>query len=214
METKFSALCVRSSEYREKDKILTLISPENGRVVAVAKGVRAPNSKLKMAATQLCFGEYTCSVLGTGNAILKGCLINDNFLNCWTDIYRNAAAQVVVEALDKIAFENSEFSAETIAAIRTLVAINYSQTFPYLPLAWYLVKLLPSIGVNPRETDLPSSFISLLCALESTLPDELDGLDVTSKELRSFLHYLDLLLKISDLGKISSLDSALSLWQF
>ena len=42
----------------EADKIITIFTPDHGRISAVAKGGKRPKSKLSAASQLMCYGEY------------------------------------------------------------------------------------------------------------------------------------------------------------
>ena len=48
---------LRAVDYGENDKILTLLSAEEGRITAGIKGVKKAGAKLKFAAQPFCFAE-------------------------------------------------------------------------------------------------------------------------------------------------------------
>ena len=52
------ALVIRSSEYGENDRLLTLLSPEHGRMQVIAKGARKMVSKQMQCAQLFCYANY------------------------------------------------------------------------------------------------------------------------------------------------------------
>ena len=64
MEEKVDALVLRSANYRDDDKILTLFTLQQGKVTAAAKGVKKAGAKLKFAAQPFCFAEYVLAKKG------------------------------------------------------------------------------------------------------------------------------------------------------
>ncbi|MGN0805125.1 MAG: DNA repair protein RecO [Candidatus Coproplasma sp.] len=61
---KVNALMLRSTDYLENDKILTLLTAERGRITAGIKGVRKAGAKLKFASQPFCFAEYILAERG------------------------------------------------------------------------------------------------------------------------------------------------------
>ena len=55
---KTIALVIRAVDYKENDRILTLLSPRYGRVEAACRGCRKPQSPLLSAAELFSLGEY------------------------------------------------------------------------------------------------------------------------------------------------------------
>ncbi|MGN0771630.1 MAG: DNA repair protein RecO [Christensenellales bacterium] len=97
-------LCLRTIDYKDNDKLLTLYAPEKGKISAVAKGCKSPKAKLKYAASPLCFGHYYFSVKG-GRYVLTGCDCYDSFFDVISDMEKYCCAMVVVETLDKCQME-------------------------------------------------------------------------------------------------------------
>lgn len=58
-QTVIKAILLKATDYRESDRLVRLLSVENGIVNAVMKGVKKPKAKLKWASQQLSFAEYT-----------------------------------------------------------------------------------------------------------------------------------------------------------
>ncbi len=81
---EIDAICLRSVDYLENDKIITLYGTDVGKISMVAKGAKKPKAKLKYAASPLCFGHYYYS--GKGNKqTLVGCDMFDSFFNIALD---------------------------------------------------------------------------------------------------------------------------------
>lgn len=58
MHQTVTALVLRGVDYKEGDKILTLLSPELGKLTATARGARRKNSQLAAGSQVLCWGEF------------------------------------------------------------------------------------------------------------------------------------------------------------
>lgn len=59
MTTK--ALVLRSVDYKDSDKILTLLTQEQGKLTASARGSRKKGSAIAHAAANCCVGRSWCS---------------------------------------------------------------------------------------------------------------------------------------------------------
>lgn len=55
------AIVIKTADYKEADRMLTLISPTFGKISAGARGVRKPLAKLRFAAQPLSAGDYIFS---------------------------------------------------------------------------------------------------------------------------------------------------------
>lgn len=208
MDFKTKALCINAADYGESGKLLTLISAENGKIAAAARSVKTPKSKLRMCAEPLCCGEYIIARKGNANLII-GCSIEENFFNCWSDLGKYTAAQIVCEILDKITITGADCKQELQLALYTLSAICYAQTSPYIIAAWYLSKVLVLLGVDIAETEVPQKTGGIIAAMDGMDAAELDSLDITQGELHEILKYLNLLLRNNLSARINSLAEAL-----
>ena len=54
-----AGLVLRETETKESDKILTVLTPELGRISVIAKGARSRRSKYTAACQLLAYGEMT-----------------------------------------------------------------------------------------------------------------------------------------------------------
>ena len=122
MERKFNALVLKSADYRENDKILTLLTPENGRITAVIKGVKKAGAKLKFAAQPFCFAEYVLAERG-GRYTVTGASECESFYDLRTDVNRLYAASAATEAASALSFEGDECAEMFSELVKTLSAI-------------------------------------------------------------------------------------------
>lgn len=68
---KVNALMLRAVDYLENDKILTLLTAENGIITAGIKGVKKAGAKLKFAAQPFCFAEYILAERGGRYTVIQ-----------------------------------------------------------------------------------------------------------------------------------------------
>ena len=71
-------IVVKTADYRENDRMLTLLTPQFGRIDTLARGCRKPGSPLLSAGELFTFGEF---VLYTGKerSGVVSCAVQDNF---------------------------------------------------------------------------------------------------------------------------------------
>lgn len=78
---KLNGIVLRTVNYREYDRMLTLFTQEQGRVEASARGARRPSSKLLAATTQFTLGEFLLNERG-GQYYLAGCTVDKPITPC------------------------------------------------------------------------------------------------------------------------------------
>ncbi|MDR3185386.1 MAG: DNA repair protein RecO [Christensenellaceae bacterium] len=212
MEIKTFALCVKAQDFRESDKLLTLVSTNLGKIDVLARGIRSAKAKLKPAAMPLCFGEYILARTASTFTLI-GCSITDNFFNCWSDLHKYAASQIILELIGKITYTDSDIHSkiELVYAIKALSAINYSTTFPYLPSIWYILKILPQVGIDINDIKSIESLKPIIDVILESSPEETDSIDISLKAVIDILKALNIQLKNSDIGKTNSITEGLKL---
>ena len=78
------AVVLRNADYRENDRMLTLLTPGYGRVDALARGCKRPNSPLLPGSELFAFGEYVL-FQGKGRAMVTSCTLTDSFYSLRED---------------------------------------------------------------------------------------------------------------------------------
>ena len=104
MDKKVKAIVTRAVPYRDADMVLTLVSLEEGRLTASARGCLKPRAKLRYAAEPMNFGEYMLS--GKGDRyIVTDCVQYDSFSPVTADIDSYYAACMILELLSRLSPE-------------------------------------------------------------------------------------------------------------
>ena len=65
MYFKTEGLILRETEYKDADKLLTVLTKDRGRLTLRARGVRSRNSKLKSGCQLLAYTEFTVVCCGS-----------------------------------------------------------------------------------------------------------------------------------------------------
>lgn len=113
---------LRAVDYRENDKILTLLTAERGRITAGIKGVKKANAKLKFAAQPFCFAEYILAERG-GRYTVTQASECESFYELRCDVDKYYAASSVCEGAINLTEEGDdggEIFALCIKALRDM----------------------------------------------------------------------------------------------
>lgn len=145
MENKYNALSLRSVNYGESDKIVTLLTLERGRIAVKARGVRTAKAKLRYAVSPLCFGTYIIAERG-GKGIITACDIVDTFDSAAIDLGKYYAAAVILECADKFSEEDVADSELFFLIIGALKELCYGVVEPWRSGIAFLTGLLKKIG--------------------------------------------------------------------
>jgi DNA repair protein RecO (recombination protein O) len=103
MDKKVEALVLRSIDYREYDKILTLFSAHEGKLTASLKGVKKAGAKLKFASSPFCFAEYVLAQKEDRYTVTSASSI-ENFYALREDQYRRYGYDLIPEIRNKSMF--------------------------------------------------------------------------------------------------------------
>lgn len=209
MSSSVKALCVRTVDYGENDKILTLIAVNKGLITLRARGVREMKSKLKLASTPLSYGEYSY-VETKQRKTLTGFSLIDNFMNCWRDLDKYASSQIILEALDKTSKEEMEVDKELYCALVSLSYINNENIVSYIYALWFLSKLLVMLGLDLTDYDnLTTDTKDLLLAVSKAEPDDLGSLEMSLPTITRLLSCVSLVLKSEMSINLNSVNEAI-----
>ncbi len=122
MEFIVNALMLRSVDYNENDKILTLLTAEKGKISAGIKGVKKAAAKLKFAAQPFCFAEYVLAERGGKYTVINASEC-ESFYDLRTDINKFYAASAAAEAANALTFEGDECREIFTESVKTMSEI-------------------------------------------------------------------------------------------
>jgi DNA repair protein RecO (recombination protein O) len=122
MEIKVNALMLRAIDYRDNDKILTLLTAEKGKLSAGIRGVKKAGAKLKFAAQPFCFAEYILSQTGDKFTVIQA-TEEESFYDLRTDINKFYAASAVCEAALATTVEGYDCNSVFYMCIKALSAM-------------------------------------------------------------------------------------------
>lgn len=142
--TKVKALVIEAKDNKEKDKLVTLYSLEEGKFFACFRGVRGVKAKMKAAKEIFTFGEFVVEETKAGKIVTEANII-DSFSPLRSDLDKYYEACSLVDILKKLATSNSD-PALFVAIIKALKAICYDGAPKYYALVKFLISIFDSMG--------------------------------------------------------------------
>ncbi len=106
IERKTLAVVIRTADYKDNDRMLTLMTKEYGRMSANVRGAKKQTSKLFSAASLFCCGDYIFYEKN-GRFGVKGCQIRRTFFGLQNDYDAFSASCFLADVLDKVALEDN-----------------------------------------------------------------------------------------------------------
>src|SRR5690554_843556 len=97
-------LVTKTVDYKDSDKILTLLTFEKGRITVIAKGVRKQGSKLAHCARLFYCGEFEC-VSSKGLMVLTGSSMIEDFSSLANDLETLYCASHLIEVTQHLVMD-------------------------------------------------------------------------------------------------------------
>ena len=142
------AVVIRTVDYNDNDKMVTLLTQDYGRMSARIRGCKKPACKLFSAASLFCCGDYSFFEKD-GRYGVKGCAIRRTFFGLQSDYDAYAAACFIADAVDKVAQEDDVPSGLFTLTVNALYALDTGAAPAGTVLCWFLQRLLHIEGVYP-----------------------------------------------------------------
>ncbi|MCM1566606.1 MAG: DNA repair protein RecO [Dehalobacter sp. 4CP] len=140
------AIVIRSREYGESDRLITLFSREKGKLEAVAKGVRKPKSTQRGGTQLFTYADfllYRGKTLDTVNQAQP----RENFIHLWDDFDRTITASAMVELLDISTVREQPDPELFTLTLSFLFLLKHLD--PYMAQAAYALRLMHLQGYLP-----------------------------------------------------------------
>ena len=122
MEIKVDALVLRTADYGESDRMLTLFTLQRGKLSAACKGVRKAGAKLRFAAQPFCFVEYVLAVRGERATVISAAN-TDGFYGLRGSVEKLYAAASLAGICDALLYDgivNEALFLYAVDALRTM----------------------------------------------------------------------------------------------
>lgn len=142
------AIVLRTVDYKDTDRMVTLFARDHGRIDALARGCKKPSAKLHSASEQFCCGEYAFNESG-GRKYMAQCDIKSTFFNISGTIESFAVASALIEVTDKAVMYGEGNPRLFALLVNCLYALNEDNSRAEEVLAFFTVKLLDILGLRP-----------------------------------------------------------------
>jgi len=142
------AIIIRKAKLGEADRILTLYTPQLGKIRVVAKGVRRPRSKLS-GHLELLTHSMVSLVRGRNLDTVTGSQTIASFLPLKSDLQLTACGLYISELVDQFTADN----VENVSLFRLLLDIMNSLCWDgdkELMLRYFELHLLDGVGYRPQ----------------------------------------------------------------
>lgn len=159
---KTKGIIIAEHNVSDFDKMLTILTPNLGKIECLAKGSRKPKSLL-MAGTQiLCFGEYIL-YKGSDNYSMNSCEIIELFYKIRVDLDKLKYAAYITKIINDVTTENQNNYRILQLYLNTLYVIAESDKNLEFITSIFRIRLMSIIGFRPQIEEC------VMCKTKETL---------------------------------------------
>lgn len=149
-----TGVVLRTTDTKETDKILTVLSPQLGRLAVIARGARRKNSRLAAACQLLAYDELTVYKKGSWYLLDEANTL-ELFPGVRQDLVRLALASWFAELAETICPEESPAPELASLLLNGLYALGYLDKDPVLIKAAFQWRLMALAGFQPFVDECP-----------------------------------------------------------
>lgn len=144
------ALVLKRRNHGEADRLLTLLTPQQGKFDVIAKGARKPASK-KTGHVELFTRADVLIARGRTWHILTQAEMSKPYLEIREDLFRGAYANYAAELMDRFTYDGDDADTSTLF---TLLDTTFSRLCtdedPLRVIRYYELRLLDDVGFRPE----------------------------------------------------------------
>ncbi|MEN1970679.1 DNA repair protein RecO [Lentibacillus sp. N15] len=164
MLEKMEGIVIKTQDYGETHKIVTIFSKKIGKFAAIARGAKKPKSRMAAVTQPFIHGEFFVYIHTGLSTIQQGEIVN-SLRTIREDIVKTAYAAYIVELTDKLVDEKTS---DAFIYNQLLLTMDWITTHESadIPIMMYEMKLFNKGGFAPTvnqctncgSTDTPFSF--------------------------------------------------------
>jgi DNA repair protein RecO (recombination protein O) len=212
MMQKVEAIVIRTNDYGESNKIVTLYTRENGKVGVMARGAKKPKSRLAAVSQLFIHGLYLFQ-RSNGLGTLSQAEMIHSFKEVRNDLFLASYATYMVELTDRLTDEKEQNEPLFNLLQQTLQYLDEGID-PDVLLRIFEMKMMAVAGISPEldqcascgSTELPSGFsiseAGFLCRRCMHKDERAFPITPHTARLLRLFYYIDL----NRLGQISLKD--------
>lgn len=148
---KTTGLIARYTNYKDYDRMLTLVTPDYGRIDLIARGCRKQGSQLMACSQLFAYGEFVLARRGDRYSMMQASLL-ESFFDLRFDLDKLSAASTIVETLSQSASPGEPCNELFSLAYYALSFICYGGAPTSDLMICYLIKYLDQQGYRPSTT--------------------------------------------------------------
>ncbi|MGZ4121746.1 MAG: DNA repair protein RecO [Tumebacillaceae bacterium] len=145
---KVEAIVLRTIDYGENNKILTLLTPQLGKIAAMARGAKKPASEIGAISQPFTYGSYLLMIGDKGMGTVAQGESIDSFRSIREDLFKTAYASYLAELADRFT-EERQPSQGLFLLLLTMYSYLAEGKDPEVLARLFEVKMLDMGGIQP-----------------------------------------------------------------
>ena len=146
---KVNGIVIAENNMGDFDKMLTILTPNLGKIGCSAKGSRRPKSLLLSGTQFLCFGEYML-FKGAEHYTMNSCETIEMFYNIRTDLDKLTYASYITKIINDVTTENQNSFNTLKLFLNTLYMISETDKDLDFITAVFKLRILKILGFAPN----------------------------------------------------------------
>jgi len=145
---KTKGIVLAQNNMGDNDKMVTILTPDLGRIGCAARGARRPKSALMSGTQLLCFADFII-YKGVNSYSINSCEPIEIFYNIRLDIEKLNCAAKVTKIVNDVTKENESSYKVLQLVLNTMYMISESDKDLEFILSIFKIRLLSIIGFRP-----------------------------------------------------------------
>lgn len=148
-QIKVNGIIIAENNSNDYDKMLTMLTPNLGKIGCSARGARRVKSQLLAGTQFLCFGEYML-FKGSDTYSINSCNTIEMFYNLRTDLDKLMYASHITKIINDVTTENQNSYYILQLFLNTLYAMSETDKDLSLITSAFKLRLLKILGFTPN----------------------------------------------------------------
>ena len=154
-QLKVSGVIIAENNMGDYDKMVTLLTPNLGKISCSARGARRSKSLLLSGTQFLCFGDYQL-FKGSDTYKINSCETIEMFYNLRTDLDKLTYASYITKIINDVTTENQNSFHILKLYLNTLYAISETDKDLDFIISVFRMRLMKIIGFAPNISECVS----------------------------------------------------------
>ena len=151
-QVKINGIIIAENNMGDFDKMLTILTPNMGKIGCSAKGARRPKSLLLAGTQFLCFGEYML-FKGSDTYTMNSCETIELFYNIRTDLDKLTYASYITKIINDVTTENQNCFNTLKLFLNTLYMISETDKDLDFITSVFKLRMLKILGFMPNVNE-------------------------------------------------------------